>query len=61
MWKYGDGRLIDGVGPDGISARVIDVTQRVIRLQTGYLYHYAFAMLIGVAALVTYYSFTGVH
>jgi NADH-quinone oxidoreductase subunit L len=40
---------------------VIDVTQRVIRLQTGYLYHYAFAMLIGVAALVTYYSFTGVH
>ena len=61
LWKYGDGRLIDGVGPDGVSARVIDVTQRVIRLQTGYLYHYAFAMLIGVAALVTYYSFTGVH
>ena len=54
-------RLIDGVGPDGVSARVIDVTQRVIKLQTGYLYHYAFAMLIGVAALVTYYSFTGVH
>ena len=61
LWKYGDGRLIDGFGPDGVSARVIDVTQRVIRLQTGYLYHYAFAMLIGVAALVTYYSFTGVH
>jgi NADH-quinone oxidoreductase subunit L len=61
LWKYGDGRLIDGVGPDGVSARVIDVTQRVIRLQTGYLYHYAFAMLIGVAALVTYYTFTGVH
>jgi NADH-quinone oxidoreductase subunit L len=61
LWKYGDGRLIDGVGPDGVSARVIDVTQRVIKLQTGYLYHYAFAMLIGVAALVTYYSFTGVH
>jgi NADH-quinone oxidoreductase subunit L len=33
----------------------------VIRLQTGYLYHYAFAMLIGVAALVTYYSFAGVR
>ena len=44
-----------------MSARVIDVTQRVIRLQTGYLYHYAFAMLIGVAALVTYYSFAGVR
>jgi NADH-quinone oxidoreductase subunit L len=61
LWIYGDGRLIDGFGPDGVSARVIDVTQRVIKLQTGYLYHYAFAMLIGVAALVTYYSFTGVH
>ena len=59
--EIGDGRLIDGLGPDGVSARVIDVTQRVMRLQTGYLYHYAFAMLIGVAALVTYYSFMGVR
>ncbi|MEZ5811547.1 MAG: NADH-quinone oxidoreductase subunit L [Rhizobiaceae bacterium] len=54
LWKKGDGWLIDGFGPDGVSARVIDVTQRVVRLQTGYLYHYAFAMLIGVAALVTW-------
>ena len=46
--------VIDGFGPDGISARVIDVTDRVVKLQTGYLYHYAFAMLIGVAALVTW-------
>jgi NADH-quinone oxidoreductase subunit L len=54
LWKRGDGWLIDGFGPDGVSARVIDVTNRVVRLQTGYLYHYAFAMLIGVAALVTW-------
>ncbi len=54
LWKRGDGWLIDGFGPDGVSARVLDVTQRVVRLQTGYLYHYAFAMLIGVAALVTW-------
>ena len=54
LWKQGDGRVIDGFGPDGISARVQDVTTRVVRLQTGYLYHYAFAMLIGVAALVTW-------
>ena len=54
LWKQGDGWLIDGFGPDGVSARVIDVTNRVVRLQTGYLYHYAFAMLIGVAALVTW-------
>ena len=42
-------RVIDGIGPDGISARVIDVTRGVVRLQTGYVYHYAFVMLIGVA------------
>src|SRR6266550_5684445 len=54
FWKGGDERVIDGLGPDGISARVIDITRSVMRLQTGYLYHYAFAMLIGVAALVTW-------
>jgi NADH-quinone oxidoreductase subunit L len=54
LWKQGDGWLIDGFGPDGVSSRVIDLTNRVIKLQTGYLYHYAFAMLIGVAALVTW-------
>jgi NADH-quinone oxidoreductase subunit L len=54
LWKKGDGWLIDGFGPDGISARVQDMTGRVVKLQSGYLYHYAFAMLIGVAALVTW-------
>ncbi|SFU04139.1 NADH-quinone oxidoreductase subunit L [Mesorhizobium sp. YR577] len=54
LWKKGDGAVIDGLGPDGISARVVDVTNRVVKLQTGYLYHYAFVMLIGVAALVTW-------
>ena len=61
LWKRGDGWLIDGFGPDGVSARVVDVTQRVVRLQTGYLFHYAFAMLIGVAALVTWFMFGSVH
>jgi NADH-quinone oxidoreductase subunit L len=59
LWKYGDGWVIDGWGPDGISARVLDVTRGAIRLQTGYLYHYAFAMLIGVAALITWFMFGG--
>jgi NADH-quinone oxidoreductase subunit L len=59
LWKYGDGWTIDGLGPDGISARVLDVTRGVVRLQTGYLYHYAFAMLIGVAALITWFMFGG--
>jgi NADH-quinone oxidoreductase subunit L len=59
LWHTGDQRIIDGLGPDGISARVLDVTRGVVRVQTGYLYHYAFAMLIGVAALVTFYLFRG--
>ncbi|MGL4285979.1 MAG: NADH-quinone oxidoreductase subunit L [Phreatobacter sp.] len=59
FWKKGDGWLIDGFGPDGIAARVVDVTRGVVRIQTGYLYHYAFVMLIGVAALVTWFMFSG--
>ncbi len=59
LWKKGDGWLIDGFGPDGVSSRVIDVTNRVVRLQTGFVYHYAFAMLIGVAALFTWFMFAG--
>jgi NADH-quinone oxidoreductase subunit L len=55
FWQIGDVRVIDGIGPDGVAARVLDVTRQAVRLQTGYLYHYAFAMLIGVAALVTWY------
>jgi NADH-quinone oxidoreductase subunit L len=57
LWKKGDGAVIDGFGPDGVSARVLDVTRNVVRLQTGYLYHYAFAMLIGVAGLITWFIF----
>jgi NADH-quinone oxidoreductase subunit L len=61
FWKGGDGFIIDGFGPDGVSARVLDVTRNVVRLQTGYLYHYAFAMLIGVAAAITWFMFSGTH
>jgi len=39
---------------------VIDVTQRVVRFQTGYLYHYAFVMMIGVAALITWFLMRGI-
>jgi NADH-quinone oxidoreductase subunit L len=58
LWKGGDGWLIDGFGPDGVSARVLDVTRSVVRLQTGYLYHYAFAMLIGAALFITWFMFS---
>ena len=59
LWKTGDGTIIDGIGPDGVAARVIDITNRVVKLQTGYIYHYAFVMLIGVALLITYFLFAG--
>src|ERR1700732_2255996 len=35
LWKVGDGTIIDGFGPDGVSARVLDVTRNVVRLETG--------------------------
>ncbi len=38
---------------------MIDITNRVVKLQTGYIYHYAFVMLIGVALIITYLIFMG--
>jgi len=57
LWKTGDGAIIDGLGPDGVAARVIDITNRVVKLQSGYIYHYAFVMLVGVAIIITYFIF----
>jgi NADH-quinone oxidoreductase subunit L len=61
FWKGGDGRVIDGIGPDGIAARVADGAKLAVRLQTGYVYHYAFAMLIGVAAVATWFIAGGLR
>jgi NADH-quinone oxidoreductase subunit L len=55
LWKKGDGALIDGLGPDGFALTTRRLSVGASRLQTGYLYHYAFAMLIGVVALVSWY------
>ncbi|HEY2538252.1 MAG TPA: NADH-quinone oxidoreductase subunit L [Stellaceae bacterium] len=55
LWKGGDGLLIDGLGPNGVAAVTRDLSRQASRLQTGYLYHYAFVMLIGLAAFVTWY------
>ena len=57
LWQAVDVGVIDHFGPDGVAASALTVARRAVRLQTGYLYHYAFAMLIGVAALVTWYLF----
>jgi NADH-quinone oxidoreductase subunit L len=57
LWKGGDGKIIDGLGPDGIASVSQDVARQATKLQSGYVYHYAFAMLIGVVLLVTWYLF----
>jgi NADH-quinone oxidoreductase subunit L len=54
LWKGFDDWLVDKTVTEGLGARVRDVTNRVVKLQSGYLYHYAFAMLIGIAALLTW-------
>ena len=59
LWKQGDGAVIDGIGPDGIAAATLSVARRAVRLQSGYVYHYAFAMLLGLAAVVTWYLIAG--
>ncbi|MEM7619461.1 MAG: NADH-quinone oxidoreductase subunit L [Pseudomonadota bacterium] len=58
LWKIGDVAIIDGIGPNGVAARVLDVTKGVVRLQSGYVYHYAFVMMIGVAVIATYFMVT---
>jgi NADH-quinone oxidoreductase subunit L len=54
LWHGVDEGTIDRFGPNGVAARVVDIANQVVRLQTGYLYHYAFVMLLGIAALVTW-------
>src|ERR1700751_5114441 len=57
LWRSGDGAVIDGLGPNGVAAVTRDLARQASRLQTGYLYHYAFAMMIGLVAIVTWYLF----
>jgi NADH-quinone oxidoreductase subunit L len=53
LWKVGDVGVIDGLIVNG-SARAVEVFSRVVRrLQSGYIYHYAFAMIVGVFILIT--------
>ncbi|MCB2108633.1 MAG: NADH-quinone oxidoreductase subunit L, partial [Rhodobacteraceae bacterium] len=59
FWKGGDTYIIDGFGPDGIAATVVRAARRLGAVQSGLLYHYAFAMIIGVVALVSWYVLGG--
>jgi NADH-quinone oxidoreductase subunit L len=56
LWKGGDGAVIDGLGPDGIAAAAKATAGKVVKLQTGMVYHYAFAMMIGIVVLVTLFA-----
>lgn len=57
FWQTGDGAVIDSYGPDGVAAAARNLAVRASRLQSGYIYHYAFAMLIGVVVIVSFYLF----
>ncbi len=54
FWKKGDIGTIDRFGPDGISKLIKIISNKAGRLQTGFIYDYAFAMLIGLSILLTY-------
>ncbi len=54
FWKGGDKALIDGLGPDGVSALSLTVGKATGRFQSGYVYHYAFVMLLGIAGLLSF-------
>ena len=56
LWKTGDETIIDGYGVNGIAATCVRLAQQLKQFQTGYVYHYAFAMLVGVLVLVSVYT-----
>ena len=59
FWKVGDKRLIDGLGPDGVASSSNFLSRQVRRLQTGFVYHYSFLMLIAAVAFGAYAIFAG--
>ena len=60
FWKMIDGYIIDGFGPDGIAKTVSNLSVRAKKIQTGYIYHYAFAILIGVSFFITYFIYRNI-
>jgi NADH-quinone oxidoreductase subunit L len=61
FWKVGDQKLIDGLGPNGVAWLAARTGKRLGKAQTGYVYHYAFVMLLGVAGLLTYAMVAWTH
>ena len=59
LWRKGDGAVIDG-GINGLALGIIPfITRKYQAIQSGYLFHYAFIMFIGVVVIVTWFAVTG--
>ena len=54
LWKICDVKIIDGFGPDGLSSIIKKLSLKANKFQSGFIYQYAFVMLIGFSALLTY-------
>ena len=54
FWKKGDINTIDRYGPDGLAKFIKTISHKATIFQSGYLYHYAFVMLVGFSMLLTY-------
>ncbi|MBC7770790.1 MAG: NADH-quinone oxidoreductase subunit L [Phycisphaerales bacterium] len=60
FWKVGDRKIIDGLGPDGVAASSRFFSRGIRRVQTGFVYHYSFIMLIAAVAFGAYAIFSGI-
>jgi NADH-quinone oxidoreductase subunit L len=54
LWKFCDTKIIDGFGPDGIASFIKKCSIKANKFQSGFLYQYAFVMLLGFSALLTF-------
>ena len=54
LWQKGDVNTIDGYGPDGIAKVVKKISERASKVQSGYLYHYATVILVGLSLIITF-------
>ena len=54
LWKFFDVKIIDGFGPDGVSSLIKKFSIKANKFQSGYIYQYAFIMLLGLSALLTF-------
>ena len=54
LWKFFDIKIIDQFGPDGVSSIIKKISIKANKFQSGYIYHYAFVMLLGFSAFLTF-------